>query len=194
MAIQQAVTVDEFLKYQNELPVDQRQNSILLKFRSPVPHSRMAEFYRIHLTQQMLGSGEPSFFRPHVFQPGETAERRECKGCGLALARINQRHWKCQNQRCMNFRRLVEAGPKRGVINVLVHPSWVVERFEKPSPIIRPHGQVITHNRAGQLIVSKIVLIRQVQIVLDRRYDSLTLTAVLRTACQVAEQMGMQVL
>ena len=194
MAIEQVVTNQQLLRFQSELPISERQNTILLKFREAVPHSRTAEFYRIHLTRQMAADGEGEFYRPEVFQPGQSHSTKVCLRCRLPMGRINQCDWKCQNSRCDNYRRVVQSGPKRGVVNVQIHPSWIVEEVVRPSPIRRPHGEVITHSRTGVLLTSKVVMVRQCQVVLDRRYDERTLAAVYRTACQVAETMGMIVL
>ena len=151
----------DLLRTQRELSDRDRQSVVLLRFLAPIPRVAVWEFMRIRMSKEMLDDGERKFFRADEVQPHRVGPRR-CKACGKMRDEIDARVQVCVNPSCSVFQVLVECGPLRGVIKLLIAPD-----FEEPGDRLNAVG-----------------------LILDRRYNQKTMAGVYRTAGQVCDEMG----
>lgn len=200
MTIQILTPISTLLKHQSELPEDQRQSSIMLRFASPVVMSMTSDFYRIHLTPEMKedGRSETGFYRPEIFQPSRMQKTKLCTSCKCEMVKVLISTWKCQNAKCNRRGAPVESGPTRGVIAVDVPDNAVTDREEIDAtrPIYsRENGELIGHRRLilkDTGLPMKVVRAKVDRCILrlDRRYDELVLAAIYRTAGAICDQYG----
>lgn len=199
MTIEIAVPTQQLLKHQHELPEQDRQSSIFLRFREPVNMALTSDFYRIHLTAEMKreGNSEREFYKPELFQPSRMNQAKACSACGQDMVKVLISTWKCQNRKCRRVGASVESGPTRGVIQVDVPDNAIVNREEIEAT--KPVYDRVTGNLRGYqklytapnvpLKVTK-TNINACVLRLDRRYDELVLAAIYRTAGAICDQYG----
>ena len=154
-------TMPDLLRRQTELTERDRQSIVLLRFADPVPRVGVWQFMRIRLSVEMFDDGEEKFFRAKQVQPHRVGPRR-CKACGAMREEIDDRVQVCRREQCRAFQVLIECGPLRGVIKLLIASD-----FEEPDRRL---------NRVG--------------LVLDRRYNEPTMKNVFRLAGQICDEMG----
>lgn len=181
MAPQILPRYEELLRANQSLPEPIRQSAVLLRFATPIRESQCGEFHRIHLTPAMLDGGEAGFWMAESYQP-HRLRMRCCPNCGQPLDQVNPSLARCRNKACLQVdgtpteEFAIVTGPVRGVCKVLTFPDHIVERRA-----VSPGGPLVTW-------VSACVLI------LDRRYHPVVLAAIYRTAGQICEMHGWQLL
>jgi len=181
MAPQILPRYEELLRANQSLPEHLRQSAVLLRFAAPVRESMLGEFHRIHLTPAMLDGGEEAFHLAEVYQPDRVKQQR-CPNCGHFLDRINPTLARCRNAACLQVdgtptsEFAIITGPVRGVCKVLTFPDHIVEN--------RP---TIVGGRPVPWVNACVLM-------LDRRYHPVVLAAIYRTAGQICEMNGWQLL
>jgi hypothetical protein len=175
--IQHLPTHRELLRGNRLLPDRDKQSMVMLRFRNPISTALMEHFTRIHLTRGMKAGGEQSFYRAEVFQSHRTG-RKNCPRCHHAMPRTSLTTYRCQNRACKNYGLTVVGGPRRGVIRVDICPEFVVRRE--------------TCSHRGREFER--VLVDRCLLVLDRRYREEVLSSVYRTAGEMCEMMGWELL
>mgnify|MGYP006969344514 FL=1 len=185
-----------------ELPEKLRESAVLLSFAEPIKSSRAGEFLRLHMTPNMLLDGEEEFYEVDVFQP-DRADAKLCRACGDRMRRISPVLSSCSNPKCAARGKRVHDGPVRGVIDVLVFPDFVVETTTETVYVPDPSGaptladvlsrRVKTSQVKAQPRIAQTVSVEWIDrcvLVLDRRYNPMTLAAVYRTAGTLCDMFG----
>ena len=199
-----APSSQQMISGNQQLPDKLKNSCVLLTFAHPIRSSSVGEFFRIHLTEQMQGDGEESFYLAEQFQPHRVTDHKLCPRCAQRLDRIAQSIAVCRNSRCPNQGEKVYIGPVRGVIQVMVFPDFVVDRVTEtirvPDPSYNPpkledflHRRVMRGEFRRTPMVQReitIELVNRCLLVLDRRYNDRTLAAVYRTAGEICDIRG----
>lgn len=177
----------DLLKGQILLPSQNRQHMVLIQFLEPIEARGINEFFRIGLFPVQLAAGESdrgeeTFYQAEIFQP-HRAGIRKCSGCGGINERESVAVSICRNAKCELFRRKVQDGPVRGVIDV-----------SAPADMLIDGGEVPLRTRKGRIVgTRRRTLTRGALLVLDRRYPQEVLAAVFRSAHELAELKGWKI-
>lgn len=188
MTIEILTPISKLLAGQRLVPEQMRQNCLLLRFADPVPASLTSDFYRIHLTPDLLDGklSEAEFYKAEIFQPSRSRKSlKQCRRCMQPMAQATVQYWKCQNRKCENVGRLVHSGPVRGVIDLRIQDDWIVDR--KTIPVVLDGQATDVH---GVPLTCTQVTVKACLLILDRRYDDIVLAAVYRTAGAICDQYG----
>lgn len=161
------------------LPDRLKQSCILLRFASPIPRHKTAEFYRVSPSPVMSATGEQRPYLAEKFQPQRTGLQR-CPTCRRPMVRLADNDWRCHTRGCVQIAGGLAGrsnadichamGPVRGVVKVMIFDDFV------------------THVENGIEQVNGCLL------VLDRRYPQSTLAAYYRTAGTLGELLGIKIL
>lgn len=144
--------------------------AVVLEFAEPVRRDLIGIFHRVHLTREMLFTGEEKHYRAKLFQPETLAMLPKCPICKMPMERPYQWAQRCINRSCKVGGRLREFGPKRGIIQVATFPEYSC-------------GTETIGSR-------QVELVNAVVIFLDRRYPDHVLDSVKRTCGEVCNQLG----
>ncbi len=165
-----APTTAELIADNQLLPDNLRECAVVLTFGEPIPARLAGDFLRIQLTSGMLAGGEDQFFRADMIQPHRTGPK-SCPNCRRLMRQESANTWRCMNSAC----RLVSGqptreiafggGPVRGVVRLMIASDFVVQTEQ------------------GERL-------KQVVLLLDRRYRPEVLAAVKRTAHQICDERG----
>lgn len=186
--VQTTPTDRDFLRGQQNLPSEFRQNMILIEFLEPIQARAIGHFYRIGLREMQLKKGESdrgeedSFYQAEIFQP-HRAGIKKCVGCGQINHQRSIAVSLCQNATCGLFRREIVDGPVRGVVDVQI-----------PADFLSDGGTVPARTRLGKIVgTMRVRLTRGAILVLDRRYPQDVLAAVFRSCHELAELQGWKI-
>jgi ribosomal protein L37AE/L43A len=163
-------TLTHMLRGQQHLSPDLRNSAVYVPFTKPVPIAKLDEFMRVHLTEELLRLGEERFYRVELVQPHHS-HGAKCANCRRLMQREGPGVWRCIKFGCTfpdgtpSHCRTVMQGPKRGVVKIV--------RFADHE-VCGPNGTVeytacVLH--------------------LDRRYDDKVIAAVLRTVCELGDEI-----
>lgn len=187
MTIHEAPNLRKLLRLQKKLPVGLRGCAVVCAFKEEQPRSFCDEFLRIHLTPGMLDAGEKSFYRAEVFQPQRTG-RQLCSFCRIEMKQYSEVLYKCQNPGCMKADAHF-SGPIRGVIDIRTSFEAYHRGIKRDVDFFAGYYQ---HKISGKVVQSE--LVHGCLLILDRRYDELTLAQVLRTATLICDEFGVKIL
>lgn len=107
----------DILKWNRHLPDIFKQSSVVLEFKKDMPRYLTENFYRIHMTQDMLSMGDDDFWLPEITQPKAMGEQR-CLACRRMMKKLGVMSSICVNRNCDYAGRAVIAGPKIGVHSI----------------------------------------------------------------------------
>ena len=149
------------IKGNAELPDSLRQSVVLLRFEKPISRFVVHHFMRVRLNDAMYADGEDSHYQADIVQPYRVGEK-PCKHCGTRRRQVGETVQTCPNESCNHHLVLVECGPLKGVLKLLIADEFV-----------EPDGSL---NRVG--------------LMLDRRYNTRTLAGVYRAAGMLCDELG----
>lgn len=204
-----------WLKWQQLLPPDRRENHVYILFRDnePMPEHLTGNFLRVHLSEQRREKGEDNFFQPEIYQPHRVKGRVIlCPDCAEPEERVSPFLSYCRNSKCKRSDKKHITGPVRGVIEVLTFPDHVIGEMIKDvhEPIASPDAPNLDDVLAGRYRVPKytpgrkrpevatrfatkkfsIPLVKACVLVLDRRYDEAALIEIIHTCGILCDQLG----
>lgn len=184
----------DFLRHAADVAPDLRQRAVVIRFANPVRMQDLEVFLTIHLTREMKAAGEEAAYKPEVFQPQRVRDR-VCPLCYQAMTKVRPTAHRCTNPRCRTAEgrptseMAFMTGPLTGIVDVKVPPEWKVTEVTEQVPCgltwDKNAGRMVQNVRSRSMpLVSGCVVI------LDRRYDDLTLAAVYRTCGLICDRQG----
>lgn len=147
-----------------------RGQAIVLEFLEPIRESQLAQFNRVHLTRDMMTSGEDQAYRPEMLQPHVIKQSDICPLCQRQMRQDYVYGMRCLNGNCPMFGKLRVGGPQQGIIRVGYFPEYVAG--------VEPDG-----DRSFKLLNAVVIF-------LDRRYADHVLDAIRRTCGVLCEELG----
>lgn len=167
-------------KNQQKLPDVLRQSTLVLEFREPTRECRLSEFYRIRLSEMMLGGGEDKHYMASVWQEDRVKQIKRCPLCRKPSLQLEVNVSRCMTRGCQNFDRMIFGGPASGVVQCVVFPDWLI--YEETVEVTYDDGttSTVTHDLTTHVLLA-----------LDRRYSERVLSQVKRCAFNLAEMLFM---
>lgn len=184
----------DFLRHAHHVATDLRQRAIVLRFKSPLRMLDLDAFMCIHMTRDMQAKGEAEAYKPEIFQPHRVGNR-VCPLCYQPLQQIRPNAHRCNNPKCRTAegRPTSESafvtGPLTGIIDVKVLPEWKAGEVREQVPC------GLTWDDSARKMIQNyhprtMPLVSGCVVILDRRYDDLTLSQVYRTCGILCDQKG----
>lgn len=186
-----APTNRDLLRENAMLPEHLKQCAVVLRFGHMLKSSDIEQFYRIHLSREMLAGGEEDFYRPHIMQPERMGQVR-CGKCGQYMEQFTLMQQRCMNPVCENRGLILVSGPVRGVHKVQASFEAVHPRTKKTVEVSFIVGHDTVQGPYNRTV--PVQLVNGCLVVLDRRYDATVLAAVKRTCGHLCDMKGWRLL